>query len=80
MNDDLLFRIEENHLVDVEDEDCNKDIIWQNIINKYFNHEKYTEEEIKSLEDIHFDRAKDAFYYIPFLIFCLDKSIENTLK
>lgn len=80
INDDLLFRIEENNLVDIDDEDCNKDIIWQNIIIKYFNHEKYTEEEIKSLEDIHFDRAKDAFYYIPFLIFCLDKSIENTLK
>ena len=55
-------------------------ILWQNIIIKYFNGGKYTEDEIKSVEELHYSNSMEAFYIIPILIFCLEYTIEKMLK
>jgi hypothetical protein len=79
LDEDMIMRINDNNII--EDIEENKEILWQNIIIKYFNYDdKLTEEEINSIENIDFKRSKDAFYNIPILIFCLEKYIENTLK
>lgn len=78
--DELVYAINDNKLVD-DSEDLNSpDMKWINIIIKYFNNEKYTDKEINSIQNIHFDESIRAFYMIPLLIFCLENSIENMLK
>ena len=70
----------DNRLVeDFKDLEC-KSPLWQNIIVKYFNGGDITEEEVQSIEDIHFDTSISAFYLIPILIFCLENTIEKLLN
>lgn len=80
LEDDIIFRILEKNPVSTELAEENQKILWKNIIIKYFLDQPYTEEEIESLQDLHFDRAYQAFYMIPLLIYCLEKTIENALK
>ena len=56
------------------------DYLWKNILIKYFYNEDITEEEVDSISKINFMEAKNAFYLIPLLIFCLEKAIEKVLK
>lgn len=73
IDESLLVAIKDNKLY--EDED-----IWKNILVKFFNGSDFTENEINSIENINFSYSKEAFYIIPFLIFCLESTIENVLK
>lgn len=79
LDEDIIYRIIENNIVNEEMDEL-KDQLWKNIIIKYFLNEVYTEKEVESVLDFHFDYSKDAFYIIPLLIFCLEKAIENALK
>lgn len=80
INDDLYYKIIENELVD-NDKDLNEVTpLWENILIKYFNDGIYTDEEIESIEDIHYDSSISMFYMIPLLIFCLENSIEKLLN
>ena len=80
IDDKLIFRIIENELVEDEKDLNNPSPLWQNIIIKYFNGGKYTEDEIKSVEELHYSNSMEAFYIIPILIFCLEYTIEKMLK
>lgn len=71
---DLLLNITENKLYEEPID------LWKNVFIKYFNNGVLTTEEIESIEDIDYNNAKEYFYLIPLLIFCLEKFIENTLK
>ncbi len=79
MSDELMYAILDNKLVeDIKSEDVIP--LWKNILIKYFNDGKYTDKEIQSIIDMHFDASIEAFYTIPLLIFCLENAIENMLK
>lgn len=79
MSDELMYNIIDNKLVeDIKSEEYVP--LWKNILIKYFNNEDYTDNEIKSIVDMHFDASIEAFYTIPLLIFCLEYAIENMLK
>lgn len=80
LDDKLIYKIQDNDLEKFDDSNDNPDMIWLNILIKYFNDENITEDEINALENIQFDQSTDAFYIIPLLIFCLEKYIENALK
>ena len=80
LDDKLIYKIQDNDLEKIDDSNDNPDMIWLNILIKYFNDENITEDEINALENIQFDQSTDAFYIIPLLIFCLEKYIENALK
>ena len=80
LDDKLIYKIQDNDLEKIDDSNDNLDMIWLNILIKYFNDENITEDEINALENIQFDQSTDAFYIIPLLIFCLEKYIENALK
>ena len=71
---DLLYHIHDHELYENEED------LWKNILVKYFYNDIYTEEEVNSIETINFSESKEAFYIIPLLILCLEKTIENTLK
>jgi hypothetical protein len=80
IDEDLIFKIQNHELVE-EDPDVNHITpLWKNILIKYFYDEPLTEEEIKSAHDTTFGSAMEAFYMIPLLIYCLEKSIEKALK
>jgi hypothetical protein len=77
---DLVFRIMDNNLVsDVEDLN-HKIPLWVNILIKHFSGERFTENEVNSIEEMNFDTSFAAFYNIPLLIYCLEDRIENILK
>jgi hypothetical protein len=51
--DDLIFRIKENNLITIKDEQYLYDyFLWENVIIKYFNNEPYTEDEVNSIDNI----------------------------
>ena len=78
ISDDIIENIISNRLV--KENSDGKNILWQNIIIKYFSGDELTDEELESINDIDFDYSKDAFYMIPILIFCLERTIEILLK
>ena len=78
--DEIFYRIIEQELFDDIDKDKP---IWVNILVKHFskNQDDYiTEEELQSLVDHKYDVSKNAFYYIPLLILCLETAIKNALN
>ena len=80
MSDDLLYRIYDHNLVE-DTEDLNEETpLWLNIIVKYFYNEDFTDKEINSIEDIHYDTSVEMFYMIPLLILCLEDAIEKALN
>lgn len=72
IDEDLLYHISEGRLYEEN--------IWKNIIVKYFNKQNITDDEVKDIDNINFVFAKEAFYIIPFLIFCLERAVENVIK
>ena len=80
IGDEFLYDIVDHKLVPEFEEDELKPELWKNIIIKYFYDEDYTVEEIKSIENLKFEYAKNAYYIIPLLIFCLEKAIFRALK
>lgn len=75
MKDDFIYQIIDNNLEE------NDKYLWKNIIIKYFNNmEPLSEEEVNSIDNLEYNDAETIFYLIPFLIFCLEKYIENALK
>lgn len=74
LDDELAFKIVDHKL------QTESDYLWKNILIKYFYNEDITEEEVDSISKINFMEAKNAFYLIPLLIFCLEKAIEKVLK
>ena len=79
LDEEIIFNIVEHKLKkNVKDPNGNEPI-WQNILVKYFWDEDITEDELESINDIDFQYSKDAFYLIPFLIFCLEKDIDKVL-
>ena len=74
VDEDLIYHIQDNELF------TEKSDLWKNIIIKYFNKGILNTDELESIEDFDFKFAKEAFYMIPLLIFCLEKYIEITLK
>ena len=79
LDDDFVYDIVEHKLVK-DDEVENKPDLWKNIIIKYFYNEALTTDEIESIEDIKFEYAKNAYYIIPLLIFCLEKYMISVLN
>ena len=80
MSDDLLYRIYDHNLVE-DTEDLNEETpLWLNIIVKYFYNEDFTDKEINSIEDIHYDTSVEMFYMVPLLILCLEDAIEKALN
>lgn len=73
--DELMYTILDNQLIPF---DCHDNQVWKNVLIKYFNTDKIsiTDQEIESIENMQFERSVEAFYMIPLLIFCLEKSIE----
>ena len=81
LSEELLYAIQDHTLVPEDIHECELDPkLWQNIIIKYFYDEDITEEELRSIENIKFTYAKNAFYLIPILIFCLESYITKALK
>lgn len=74
LDDDLVFAIQNNEI------QTDQDSLWKNILIKYFNNTDLTLEEVENVSEMDFRNAKNAFYLIPLLIFCLEKGIENALK
>jgi hypothetical protein len=74
--------IDENLIIDILEGQLytEQSEIWKNIIVKYFLDMTYTEEEIEAVNNINFKFSSEAFYMIPYLIFCIEKAIENVLK
>lgn len=79
IDDDFVYRITDHVIIPEEDHDLCPNL-WQNIIVKYFYNEDITENEIKSIENLDFKYAKDAYYMIPLLIFCLEKYMISVLN
>lgn len=78
---ELIYDVEENKIIDENIEDLNVSIpLWKNIIVKYFNGGDITEKELESINEIKFEYAPEAFYFVPLLIFCIEYSIENLLN
>lgn len=80
LSDEIIINILEGKLVNDDNNENQKSLLWQNIIIKYFLHQDFTIDEINAIEDLDFHSSKDAFYTIPLLIFCLERAIENALK
>lgn len=80
LTDELYYGILDNNLIENEKNLERESPIWVNIIIKYFNGGNITDDEIKSVENIHFDDSMRAFYIIPLLIFCLENAIEKLLN
>lgn len=77
--DELLYRIMDHNLyqnININDPQP----IWENILIKYFYNEDFTEEEIKSIDNLKYEYAINMFYTIPLLILCLETAIEKALK
>jgi hypothetical protein len=77
--DELMYAILDNKLAtDDHPEVCK----WRNILIKYFNPEDgdITDAELEAVEELPFERSVEAFYMIPLLIFCLEKSIETLIN
>ena len=74
IDEDIIYHINDNKLY------CDEEKLWINILIKYFNNNIMTQDEVDSIEEMDFSSSKDAFYIIPLLIFCLEKTIENVLK
>ena len=80
LNEELLYRIMDHNLVeDIRDPNGNTPI-WKNIIIKYFYDEEVTIDELEAIKEIDFKYAKEAFYLMPILIFCLEKYIVNIIN
>lgn len=79
IGDDLLYDIVDHKLVDDTYEENNIEL-WKNILVKYFWDEEITKEEVESIENLKFEYAKNAYYIIPLLIFCLEKYIISFLN
>lgn len=79
ISDDLVYDITDHNLVS-EDDPQMEGYLWKNILIKYFYNEDITEAEIKSIESFKFEYARDAFYLIPLLIFCLEKYMISVLN
>ena len=77
--DELLYDIIDHKLVE-KDEDELRPEMWKNILVKYFYDEPLDTDEIKSIENLKFDYAKNAYYIIPLLIFCLEKFMISVLN
>lgn len=81
IDDDLYGDIIDHNLHDDTSDIIHlRDNLWNNIIIKYFYDEDLTEKEIASLYDIKYQISSKAFYMIPLILFCLDKTIEKILK
>ena len=80
LDEDLLYKIQDNTLIEDTKEYNTKSELWKNIIIKYFNNTTYTDNEIISIDEINYEYSKDMFYIIPLLIYCLEIAIENALK
>lgn len=50
-----------------------------NIIIKFMNKETIYGYDVKIIEDIEYEHRKYLYYYIPILIFCLEKTIESKI-
>ena len=70
-----MYAILDNQLIPF---DCHDNQVWKNVLINYFNTDKIsiTDQELESIENMQFERSVEAFYMIPLLIFCLEKSIE----
>ena len=79
ISDEFLYAITEHKLVKEEYEE-DKPNLWKNILIKRFYNEELTKEEIDSVENINFEYAKDAYYIIPLLIFCLEEYMISVLN
>ena len=79
IGDDLLYDIQDHKLVPEDDNEL-KPELWKNILVKYFYDEDLTEDEIMSIENLKFEYAKNAYYIIPLLIFCLEKYMISVLN
>ena len=79
IGDDLLYDIVDHKLVDDTYEENNTEL-WKNILVKYFWDEEITKEEVESIENLKFEYAKNAYYIIPLLIFCLENYIVSFLN
>lgn len=78
--DELVDAIETHTLVE-NDQNLNEVTpLWRNIIIKYFYNEDYTEDEVKSIENIDFNESIRVYYMIPTLILCLEYAIEKLLN
>ena len=75
INDELLDRIMNNKLYNNDDE-----YFYRNIIIKYINGEKITNEEYDSIFNIEFVPTIELFYELIIIIFIIDKNIINLLK
>lgn len=80
LSDEIYYKIIGNELVENNINLEYNSPLWINLLIKYFNKEDPTEEEIKSIDNIHFDTSISAFYMIPLLIFCLENTIEKLLN
>lgn len=79
--DDFVFRVKEKtYFSEENDVDNYQSNLWKNIIIKYFSGDTISKEELECIDSIDIKCAKEAFYFIPLLIFCLEKAIENALK
>lgn len=75
MPSEFIYQIIDNKL------ETEETTLWKNIIIKYFdNMLPLTTDEIESIQYLDLKNAEYMYYIIPFLIFCLEKYIENTLK
>lgn len=74
IDEDLIYHIMDNTLY------TEKSDLWKNIFIKYFHKTPLNTDELESIDDFDFQYAKEAFYMIPLMIFCLEKYIEITLK
>ena len=54
--------------------------IWRNILVKYFYMDLLTEDEVKDIDNIHYNNSIVMFYTIPVLIYCLERYIEKLLN
>lgn len=75
----LIFDIKDHNLVEGSLDDTVPIPLWKNIIIKYFYHEFYSTDEIRSADEWRFETAVEAFYMIPILIKCLEDAIEDAL-
>ena len=83
IDEDLLYDIKDHNLVKLYGNETDSEVkpeLWKNIIIKYFYDEDITIDELKSIENLRFEYAKNAYYIIPILIFILEKYITKTLK
>ena len=80
LGDDLIYAITDHTLIEDDGTDEVKYELWKNILVKYFYNEDLTDNEIRSIENLKFEYAKNAYYIIPLLIFCLEKYMLSVLN